>query len=394
MEYGGTPFFMPKNELIITKAIGYFNPLFMAAFVFLTSFVSKYKYFDMKNLLKTMIMSATFALGVTNIQAQSPDSFNHMISAAIKAPSGHNTQPWKFKLGNDCIDVMPDFTKSLSAVDGTNRELYISLGTATENLCIAASHEGYTAKTEIMQNNEKAYYVHVSFAKSSTANTSPLYDAIYKRQTNRSVYNKSIIGPDTITLLKQIVPEQGTHIYMFPKGSTTFNDLATKVYKGNELQMNDPLFKKELLEWIRFNKSQAKKEGNGLTSATMGAPNVPEFMGKPIVKAFLNPKAQNKGDMKKIESSSHLVLITSTEQDPKAWISVGRTLERFILNTTNLGIANAYMNQPCEIKELSNKIKNELPAINQEYPNLLLRVGYSKPMPYSPRQNIDSFIIK
>jgi hypothetical protein len=339
-------------------------------------------------------MSATFTLGVTNIQAQQTDSFNHMISAAIKAPSGHNTQPWKFKLGNDYIDVMPDFTKSLSVVDGTNRELYISLGTAVENLCIAASHEGYIPKTEIMQNEEKTFYVHVSFSKSNDADTSPLYDAIYKRQTNRSVYNKNIIGPDTITLLRQITPEQGTHFYMFPKGSATFNDLAKKVYKGNELQMNDPQFKKELLEWIRYNKSQARKKGNGLTSATMGAPNVPQLIGKPIVKAYLNPKTQNKGDMKKIESSSHLVLITSTRHDPEAWISVGRTLERFILNTTNLGIANAYMNQPCEIKELAEKIKNELPILDQEYPNLLLRIGYSKPMPYSPRQQIESFIIK
>ena len=32
-----------------------------------------------------------------------------MIEQAIKAPSGHNTQPWKFRLFSDHIDILPDF---------------------------------------------------------------------------------------------------------------------------------------------------------------------------------------------------------------------------------------------------------------------------------------------
>ena len=30
-----------------------------------------------------------------------------MIEQAIKAPSGHNTQPWKFRLFSDHIDILP-----------------------------------------------------------------------------------------------------------------------------------------------------------------------------------------------------------------------------------------------------------------------------------------------
>ena len=81
-------------------------------------------------------------LGIMNrIFTQNTD-FLFMIEQAVKAPSGHNTQPWLFKTGETEIEIRPDFTKSLPVVDPDNRELFVSLGCAAENLCIAASHKG------------------------------------------------------------------------------------------------------------------------------------------------------------------------------------------------------------------------------------------------------------
>ena len=86
--------------------------------------------------------------------------FTELIEYALKAPSGHNTQPWRFRLTSKSIDIYPDFSRSLSVVDGNNRELYISLGTATENLCIAARHFGYQDSVSILADTTGEYYVH------------------------------------------------------------------------------------------------------------------------------------------------------------------------------------------------------------------------------------------
>ena len=61
-------------------------------------------------------------------------AFTPLIEHAIRAPSGHNTQPWRFTLGADCITIAPDFSKRLPVVDPDNRELFISLGCAAENI--------------------------------------------------------------------------------------------------------------------------------------------------------------------------------------------------------------------------------------------------------------------
>ena len=62
------------------------------------------------------------------------NDFHAMVEYASKAPSGHNTQPWFFTLGADAITITPDFSKRLPVVDPDDRELFISLGCAAENL--------------------------------------------------------------------------------------------------------------------------------------------------------------------------------------------------------------------------------------------------------------------
>lgn len=69
--------------------------------------------------------------------------FIQIASYASTAPSGHNTQPWKFHLTDGTIPVIPTLTVALPVVDGNHQELFISLGCAVENLCIAANYFGY-----------------------------------------------------------------------------------------------------------------------------------------------------------------------------------------------------------------------------------------------------------
>ena len=45
-----------------------------------------------------------------------------MMEQAVKAPSGHNTQPWLFRVQKDRIQILPDMSKSLPVVDPDNRE--------------------------------------------------------------------------------------------------------------------------------------------------------------------------------------------------------------------------------------------------------------------------------
>lgn len=89
--------------------------------------------------------------------------FIQIASYASKAPSGHNTQPWKFHIADNTITVIPNFEVALPVVDGNNRELFISLGCAVENLSIAANHFGYT--TQIVEYSIKGIILELTVIK-------------------------------------------------------------------------------------------------------------------------------------------------------------------------------------------------------------------------------------
>ena len=66
------------------------------------------------------------------------NQFKEIIHYATLAPSGHNTQPWKFSIKDNSILIYPDYSRRLSVVDPDDHALFISLGCALENLVIAA----------------------------------------------------------------------------------------------------------------------------------------------------------------------------------------------------------------------------------------------------------------
>ena len=72
-----------------------------------------------------------------------------IIEQTVKAPSGHNTQPWLFGIDVNYIRIYPDIRKCLPIVDPDNRELFVSLGCAVENFFWAAQKRGYNVTFDI-----------------------------------------------------------------------------------------------------------------------------------------------------------------------------------------------------------------------------------------------------
>ncbi|RHJ90627.1 Acg family FMN-binding oxidoreductase [Parabacteroides bouchesdurhonensis] len=316
------------------------------------------------------------------------DDLIFMVEQAVKAPSGHNTQPWLFRVEENRIDILPNPEKELKVVDADRRELFVSLGCAAENLCIAASVKGYKADVSMPEDGS---FVSVQFTSSSLVIKNPLYEQISQRQTNRNVYNGTVIKENIIYSLRNMQKEENVGVYFLLNGEGKYNVVADYIMKGNKIQLRDKAFKDELSSWIRYNKSHAEESGDGLSYAVFGAPNLPRCISEMIMKACLNPFVQNRGDKKKIQSSSHFVLFTTRHNSIKEWIGLGRTLERFLLELTASGIAYAFLNQPCEIKALSEQMKYSL-LIDTEYPTILIRIGYGKKMPFSLRKRIDEVL--
>ena len=314
-----------------------------------------------------------------------------LVRYATLAPSGHNTQPWKFSLKEDCIRIFPDFTRRLPVVDPDNRELYISLGCALENLVIAAKYAGYDPEVEYFPEGEPDECLLVTLKHSNVTGNHNLFQAIPKRHTNRREYNKGQIPAADLNKIGSVPTENGVTSLVLTEPDA-IEQIIDLVRESNRIQMNDDAFMDEISSWIRFNDSEEELHLDGLTSRAMGRFSVPGWLGRMYMKIFVSAKNQSKTDEMNIRSSSALMVIISVKNDKKSWVDVGRSFEHIALTMTTLNIENAHLNQPCEVPQLKIQLQKHL-ALGSAHPQLLLRIGYAEPLPCSPRRPVRQVMI-
>jgi len=305
-----------------------------------------------------------------------------LISFAILAPSGHNSQPWQFQVSDNEIIITPDYTKRLDVVDGNDRELFISLGCATENLMTAARHYGYDSKYDFSDGK-----IVVTFYKKDAYNDDTLFDAITKRHTHRGNFSGAKIPDNILQNISARILQDNASVKIYNSESREGDIIKQKIAEGNEIQMSDTAFKRELVSWMRFNKKHVNETHNGLCYNVLGFPATPKPIGKRLVGMFLNPKAQNKTDNAINASASHFCVFCVKDDNAKNWVDLGVFLERFLLKITSEGISYSFSNQPCEIPSLKENLRQNLNLT--AYPSVIIRLGYGEePKTFAPREEV------
>ena len=285
-----------------------------------------------------------------------------LIRYATLAASGHNAQPRQFAIRPNAVEIHPDLTRRLPVVDPDDRELWISLGCALENLVIAARTAGCAA--EIIYPDD-ADFIGVRLV-ADRPSAGPLYDAIPLRQNTRSAYDGRPIAGSVHARLQALPLEPGIalHFAPDPAGMKVVSD---SVAQANLIQYAGKAFLKELPFWLRFNKREALASFDGLYAKCSGHPAVPRCLGRMILTGA-TPQTQAEADAAILASSPGAIVIASNAEGKSAWVRTGRVYERMALAMTSLTIKSAFLNQPIEVAEIRSQFQtrwvSEMPAPN------------------------------
>jgi hypothetical protein len=318
--------------------------------------------------------------------AAMPVPMLELVRAATLAASGHNTQPWQFAIKDNAIDIHPDYRRRLPVVDPLDRELWMSLGCALENLLIAARAAGYAPEVTYP---DPADFIHIRLTQ-DTAQASPLLAAIPLRQNTRSAYDGQLIKNDDLKQVQAVPVEPGVTL-RFVLNPTELETVVAYVDRGNLSQYADKAFVDELIHWLRFNQKEALAALDGLYSPCSGNPQVPRWLGKMVV-GGTKPRQQADADAKKLRSSAGAVIIASESDDKTAWVRTGQVYERLALQMTALDIKSAFLNQPIEVAAIRGQFQNAI-GLGNALPQLLIRFGYAKSMPQSLRRPVEQVLI-
>lgn len=93
-----------------------------------------------------------------------------------------------------------------------------------------------------------------------------------------------------------------------------------------------------------------------------------------------------------VRSSAGVIAFVSSSDTKAGWVDVGRSCQRFALQSTALGLRHAYINQPVEVPNVRRQFAEYL-GIGDRRPDLLVRFGYGPTPPQSLRRPLEALII-
>ena len=302
----------------------------------------------------------------------------YLLHFAVLAPSSHNTQPWRFKVGENRVEIYATGSGWLRVADADQRELYVSIGCALENLLIAARHFGYSCA--VSYNREPhldtvpAVAVELAPAGIADHGSDGLFDAITTRSTNHKPYRETPVSPDEAAALRKVVTESGVDLLLIDD-SAVRGRVVTLVRRADEIQFADPAWRRELAYWM----------GQGVFGTSWLVSKASR-----LILPFLNlGKSQGERDAKLIQSAPLLGVIITSGNDRLRQITAGQVLERVWLKATTLGLSLHPMNQVLQLPELKRDC-TEVLSLTDRVPQLMFRIGYAdRERKSSPRRTVE-----
>lgn len=304
-----------------------------------------------------------------------------LLRYAVLAPSSHNTQPWKFSIGDGVIGVFVNNDRWLRVADADQRELYISVGCAIENLLIAAEHFGYGHSSVYFPDPANPRLVAIiSFTiggEPSPFRGRELFDAITFRHTNHRVYEERQITEKDIARLKGCCVEEGLSLYL-----TSDIEVKRKVdgliNRADAIQFADPLFREELSYWI--------------SQGVFGTPWLIAKLSQLAVSYLDLGRLIAKKDSDVLMSAPVLGMFCSEENDRESQVKVGQAFERVYLTATSLGLSIQPMSQILQVPEVKKEAANLLPVPGL-FPQQPFRLGYAEPEKvHTPRRPLEEVL--
>lgn len=308
-----------------------------------------------------------------------------LIRAATLAMSGHNTQPWRFRIGPGSVELRPDPSRATPMVDPDDHHLFVSLGCAAETLAIAGAAAGRPGAIETGPDGQLRYRF-----TPAQPRPDPLAAAIARRQSTRALYDGRPVPAETLDALARAASQPGVRCVLLT-ARPRLDQLRDLTIAGNEAQMRDPTFRAELKHWLRFNPASAMRHGDGLYAPANGSPPLPDGLGPYAFDLFVTAAGENDKYARQIDSSPGVAVFFAEEASPAGWTAVGRACQRFALAATARELKLACLNPAVEVAAL----RPELAALAGEAglrPDMVMRFGYGPALPFAPRRPVASVL--
>lgn len=318
-----------------------------------------------------------------------PEQLHHLLQYAILAPSGHNTQPWLFRVASDHVEVLADRRRALPVVDPHDRALVISCGAAVGMLLVAMRRFGHAGEVELLPSVDPDLLARVRQGPASTPTSTDMrrFEAICQRRTTRTRFAEEAFPSDLGEELQQIAKRYGIEVTVITAPPLK-QAVARLVAEGDRAQFANASFRRELGAWVHSRRSAFR---DGISGAQFGMPDMLSPVGSLVIRTFDMGHGIAARDLEIASGSPALLVICTATDQPPDWMTAGMAHAEMLLAITAAGLTTAYLNQPVEVEPLRPRLREVVGASGM--PQLLLRAGRGPKISPAVRRSLDEVIV-
>jgi hypothetical protein len=311
------------------------------------------------------------------------DAVAWLLGAAIRAPSGDNTQPWRFEVDAEGgrVAFFVDEARDPSPMNAAQRMARIAVGAALENVLRTAERSGWEVQTE------EPVAPAVAVVRLRPGPGRDVEPAIAARVTNRRTYDGRPVPDDVLARLKEQTPLRDGITSAWVVDRQRLAALADLIGRADAAMFGEASMRRAFLHNVRFDAPPGAEVEEGLSLASL------EVFGKDRLALRMMPwvpgwllrlggglRAFAANARRLVAGAAGLCLVVAPDRAAATDLAVGRAMQRAWLALTAEGLAvQPMMSLPVLDNALEHGGAGLAASLGPEVPPLLAELGRLAP---------------
>ena len=307
-----------------------------------------------------------------------------IVGLAVRAPSLHNSQPWRFQVGQGCIDVLADPTRTLLIADPDGWAVRLACGAAAFNIRLGYHRLGWEPAVSLLPepgNPALLARVRPHRRRPAAPVERALVEAVPRRHSNRHPFLDTAIPVPHLVALPQAAMAEGAWLTVLDDPGRVSDVAALVRHSERDLAQREG-YQEELRSWGRPDQDST----DGVPFVRTGPPPLD---GEMLPRRDFGTTAEP--SRRAYESDPVLAVLGTHGGGHTDDIGAGQALQRVLLTLTTQGLVASMFSQPVEVPAARARLATI--CGRRGIPQMVLRIGFGVPSTSPPRRPLDEVIV-